>query len=238
MKKKKVSPVEYFLRLLFPQRCIGCDTLLPINSTRYLCRDCQKNLPILPYCRFNNPVGENAGEIYSAFDYEGGIRKAIHHLKFNDTPGNAKTLVDLSYPKLAKYFTGELSREKNYDIIVPVPIHIRRRQERGYNQSELLARVLSKRTEIPVCTGILVKRRNTPPQSSLTRGERYKNLTDAFHVKNTDLVMQKRILLVDDVMTTGSTLEQCGKVLVEAGAARVDAFVIAVRRKFHPKESR
>ncbi|NLV64160.1 MAG: ComF family protein [Clostridiaceae bacterium] len=232
----KIPRIEYFLRMFFPPRCICCDCVLAVNVRNYLCSDCEKNIPYINRHQFGNPAGKSISNIYCAFDYEKGIRKAIHHLKFNDRPGNAKILVDMSYPLIKEYFAGvsaQFERANKYDIAIPVPIHSKRRRERGYNQSELIARSLAKKLNIPVSVGTLVKRKNTPPQSSLAKDERYKNPEGAFHVKKPYLIEGRRVLLVDDVITTGSTLEECGKVLLQAGAVCVDAFVIAVRRKLY-----
>lgn len=230
----KIQPIEYFLRVFFPPRCICCDCVLAVNVRNYLCSDCQKNIPHINRHQFGNPTGKSICNIYCAFDYEKGIREAIHHLKFNDRPGNAKILVDMSYPLIEEYFAGisaQSGQANKYDIAIPVPIHSKRRRERGYNQSELIARSLANKLNISVDPGVLAKRKNTPPQSSLAKDERYKNLEGAFEVKKPYLIKGKRVLLVDDVITTGSTLEQCGKILLQSGAVYVDAFVIAVRRK-------
>jgi len=233
----KNSIIEYFLRMIFPPRCICCDCVLAVNTQKYVCDDCEKSIPHINQHQFGNPAGKSISNIYCAFDYEKGIRKAIHRLKFNDMPGNAKILVDMSYPLIENYLAGvsaQLELKGKYDIVIPVPVHSKRRRERGYNQSELIARSLSNKLNIPVISRTLVKRKNTPPQSSLAKDERYRNLEGAFHVKKPYLIEGKRVLLVDDVTTTGSTLEQCGKVLLQAGAVCADAFVIAVRRKLWP----
>jgi|LSQX01.2.fsa_nt_gb competence protein ComFC len=236
MQNKVIPFHECVLRFFFPPRCICCDTLLPLKTHGMLCRDCEVDLPFLKKHEFSNPAGNSVGKIISAFDYEEGIRRAIHNLKFNDRPSNAAILVDLSLPVLKQFFYGlsPYNDSPKYDIIIPVPIHFRRKQQRGYNQSELLSKRLAKRLAIAFHRKVLVKSLNTPPQSSLKKGERLKNLKEAFRVNHPEMIRGKRILLVDDVMTTGSTLEQCGEALTNAGAAQVDAFVVAIRRKIQP----
>lgn len=235
MEKTRISTGEYILRLFFPPRCICCDMLLELNTPKELCRECRQSLPVLSRNRFSNPVGDSIGNVFSAFDYDQRIRTAIHNMKFKDSPGNAAVLIELSFPILKGFLVYEqplFNTYSKYDIILPVPIHIKRKRERGYNQSELLAKNLAKRMNAPVNNKILVKIRNTPPQSSLGRGERLTNLKKAFQVKHKNLISGCTVLLVDDVMTTGSTIEHCGKVLTEAGALQVDAFVVAIRQKF------
>ncbi|NLG88071.1 MAG: ComF family protein [Clostridiaceae bacterium] len=239
MEYGKTSLIEYFLRIFFPPRCICCDCVLCVDTTEFVCDGCRKDIPHISRHLFVNPAGDSISNIYCAFDYEKGVRKAIHHLKFNDRPGNAKILVDMSYPLIEEYFAGvpaQLCSANSHDIAVPVPIHSKRKRERGYNQSELIARSIAKKLNIPVIAGALVKIKNTPPQSSLAKDERFKNLEGAFYVKKPYLIEGKRVLLIDDVITTGSTLEQCGKVLLDSGAVCVDAFVIAVRRKLWPAD--
>lgn len=234
MQIKKLPTHEYILRLFFPPRCISCNILLSVDTTGVLCRDCEESLPVLKRREVTNPAGNSTGKVFSAFDYEEGIRRAIHNLKFNDRPGNAAVLIDLALPRIKHFIFDEhppCADSPKYDIIIPVPIHFRRKRQRGYNQSELLAKNLAKQAKIAFSVKILEKSLNTPPQSSLGRGERLRNLKEAFRVKHPELISGKRVLLVDDVMTTGSTLEHCGRALLEAGAAQVDAFVVAVRRK-------
>lgn len=234
MQIKKLPTHEYILRLFFPPRCISCNILLSVDTTGVLCRDCEESLPVLKRREVTNPAGNSTGKVFSAFDYEEGIRRAIHNLKFNDRPGNAAALISLALPRVKQFlFEGQppCPNTPKYDIIIPVPTHFRRKQQRGYNQSELLAKNLAKQTGILINAKALVKNLNTPPQSSLGRGERLMNLKEAFRVKRPEEISGKRVLLVDDVMTTGTTLEQCGRVLTEAGAVCVDAFVIAIRRK-------
>lgn len=230
----KLSLSEYFLRFLFPPRCICCDTLLPINNMMEICSGCKEDLPLLNKYEHKTPVSTSIRKVYCVFGYEKGIRKAIHNLKFNDRPGNASILIDLSYSFLERFLTGEPESFMPlpvYDIILCVPIHPGRKRKRGYNQSELLADCLARRMKIPALKNVLVKAVNTPAQSALGKAGRFRNLIGAFQVKAQELVKGKRVLLVDDVMTTGNTLEQCGKALKHEGAMQVDAFVVAMRKK-------
>jgi len=234
MASTKLSFPEYFLRFLFPPRCICCDTLLPFKNSVEICSGCMEDLPLMQKFEHKAPGGSSIGKVYCVFGYEKGIRKAIHNLKFNDRPGNAATLVDLCCFYL-KSFPGDNSVPfmplSDYDIILCVPMHPGRKRKRGYNQSELLADRLAYRMNIPALKRVMVKTVNTQAQSALGKADRFRNLIGAFQVKAPGLVKGKRILLVDDVMTTGNTLEQCGKVLKNEGAIKVDAFVVAMRRK-------
>lgn len=233
MQYREITKAEYLMRLLFPVRCICCDKVLPINVQKEICSDCEKRLTFLKEHEFKYTPGSNITKVYSVFDYAGGIREAIHRLKFGETPHNASVLVDLSYPVLKSSLDRQshCNPGSNYDIIIPAPLHPKRKRQRGYNQSELIASRLSFYMKVPMLKGVLVKKVNTLPQSRLRREERLKNLIGVFYVKRPGLVNDRKILLVDDIMTTGSTLEQCARALKDAGAGQIDAYVVAIRRK-------
>lgn len=228
-----VSKAEYLLRLLFPARCICCGAVLPFNTPEEICSDCKGDIKLLDMYEYKNPPGSSITRVFSVFEYEGGVRKAIHRLKFGETPHNAFVLADLSYLLLEEYFNVRYKCRpcSDCDIIIPAPLHPKRKRQRGYNQSELIASRLSFHMKIPMMKGVLVKKVNTPPQSRLGRAERLKNLIGVYYVRKPDLVKNRKILLVDDIMTTGSTLEQCGKVLMDAGARQVEAYVVAIRKR-------
>ena len=120
-----------------------------------------------------------------------------------------------------------VTRQCTVDLIVPVPLHIRRLRERGFNQALLLARELSKQTGIPCEQRSLRKIKDTPFQTALKGRERRKNLKAAFRVKKTEEIEGKSVLLVDDVYTTGTTVNECARTLLEAGAATVGVLTLA-----------
>ncbi|MFH1553198.1 MAG: phosphoribosyltransferase family protein [Candidatus Omnitrophota bacterium] len=113
------------------------------------------------------------------------------------------------------------------DLIVPVPLHPSRRHTRGYNQSEIISEALSGRFSAPVCSHALIKTKNTVPQMGLSRKNRIKNLKNSFTVVDRLYLVGKSILLVDDIMTTGATLDTCAVTLLGAGAKEVFAFTLA-----------
>ena len=142
--------------------------------------------------------------------YDGIIRKLLIKYKFNE-----KTY-------LYKIFTKNLKNNKKicllfekYDIIIPVPISKKREKERGYNQSLLISREISKQLNIECNNQILFKFKNTQPQSSLTKEERMENAKNVYYIKYEDKIKNKKILLVDDIYTTGSTVNECSKILKE-----------------------
>jgi ComF family protein len=118
---------------------------------------------------------------------------------------------------------------RDYDVIVPVPLHWRRLYWRGFNQAALLARALAHRMALPVDTGSLSRIRSTSPQTAQSSDERRRNVKDAFVVRRSSRMAGKRVLLVDDVITTGATVNECARVLKGAGARAVDVLALARR---------
>lgn len=153
---------------------------------------------------------------YAAALYEGQLRIAIQRFKFHQRP-------NLDRP-LAKLLVRAMPADIDVDVVVPVPLHRRRLRERTYNQALLLARELGRLRNLPIAADTLIKCRATDPQQLLSASQRRRNLRRAFglggHVKG------KAVLLVDDVMTTGVTLDLCSRVLLEGGAARVEVAVV------------
>ena len=154
--------------------------------------------------------------------YEGSLQEAIHRWKYE-----GKTYLN---PFFGKWMTGGLSRHWDadlFDLLIPVPLHKQRLRERGFNQALLLVKELSHRTGIPYLKRVLQKRRPTIPQANLSGKEREKEVKGAFLVVGREKVEGKSILLVDDVYTTGATVRECSKVLMAAGAERVDVLTLA-----------
>ncbi|MBD1401179.1 ComF family protein [Pelovirga terrestris] len=193
--------------ICLPQaRCSCC--ALPFASSSalspHLCGRCVQQLPAYAVT-------------YAAALYQGPLRSVIGRFKFQQHPNLDRPLAGL----LLKYLPAQL----DVDLLVPVPLHPFRLRERTYNQALLLARELGRVRRLPTAHDVLGKCRSTSPQQSLSAAQRRVNLRGAF-VLNRD-VRGKKILLVDDVMTTGVTVDLCSQVLLAGGAARVDVAVVA-----------
>lgn len=119
---------------------------------------------------------------------------------------------------------------KKYDIIIIVPISKQRKKDRGYNQSELLAKEISKIIKIPIATKVLYKIKNTVPQSSLNKKEREKNVKGVYKVKNITKLYDKKILIIDDIYTTGNTLNECAKALIQQGIKKANIGVLTIAK--------
>ena len=154
--------------------------------------------------------------------YTSELSRIIQALKFQ----GRRNIADLLGPLMASVFLESWDRDQ-IDMLVPIPLHPRRRRERGFNQSALLARSMARWIAIPVCGRVLTRVRHTAPQVGLTDVERTRNLKDAFRCSDPAKVRGKRILLIDDVMTTGATAASAASALSQAGAQRVSVLTAA-----------
>jgi ComF family protein len=153
--------------------------------------------------------------------YTAELSRVIQEFKFH----GRRNLTSLLAPLLTETFLGSW-REEDFDLVVAVPLHPKRKRERGYNQSELLARALARSAAIPYSRP-LARIRPTLPQVGLTDSQRLENVRKAFRCDSAQAVSQRRILLVDDVMTTGATVASAAQALLEAGALRVSVLTVA-----------
>lgn len=205
--------------------------LFDTNKVCLFCLENKENLEgyICPYCADN--IENNHKEInvnldnldtcyYSAY-YNRFIKAILHNFKFNDRSYLYKPLGNLLVQTII-----ENSLDKEIDIIYYVPMHRRNKAKRGYNQSELLASYVSKKLSIPLSNN-LIKSKATKEQHRLTKLERQTNLHNAFRLKNTNEVEGKTALLIDDLITTGATLDECAKVLKENKAKEVIGLCLA-----------
>ena len=220
--KKSGRLMTGLLHLLFPAKCAFCGRIVR-EKDNLLCPDCEQSLP---YALSGQVLWEE--DFYlrcsSAFYYEGALRKAFLRYKFQGRD---------FYGGLFGDFTAKAAREQlpgGWDLVTWAPLSKKRLKHRGYDQSKLLAEVIAEEFGLPL-VGTLVKVKNTRPQSGLNdSAARAKNAKDAYAPVPGLSLTGKRVLLVDDVLTTGSTLKECAKVLRSCGAARVDCAVLARHR--------
>jgi ComF family protein len=218
------------LDLLFPRWCIGCG-----REGDFICLSCRQSLlrimpPLCPKCGLPQSSAmlcpsciswqAEIDGIRSPFQFDGVIRQAIHQLKYR----NLRVLAGLLACWLNNYLA---SNPVPGQVLVPVPLHQKRLRERGYNQSRLLAQELCKLTKLPLVADCLIREHNTPPQArTATVGERHSNVAKAFSCRDHRL-QGKQVLLIDDVATSGATLDACARALKEAGATSVWGLVLA-----------
>jgi len=198
-----------------PPLCPGCGrphtAMVGLGNRRnFPCADCREHPP------------EAVGRIYGAALYDGVIADAIQALKFYDKYRLARPLGEMM-----QAFAAEHMAVLTYDLIVPVPLHRVRLRDRGYNQSTLLARACADAFPSAAVCEDLKRIRPTRTQSTLAGTKRADNVRGAFAVEG-DGIAGKRVLLVDDVVTSGGTATECAKALLRAGAAQVDVFAVAL----------
>ena len=232
IKKAMKEITKQIIELLFPRRCALCDDVLPVVGAdwkgSYICQKCKKNLQVVkePVCKKCGKPLENERAEYcmdcgrkkhaytqgkAVFVYQGAIQSSLYRFKYLNRREYADFYADWAVMRYEKW-----RRQKNVQLIVPVPLHKNRQKKRGYNQAELFARALGTRLNIPVCTNLLVRERNTVPQKELNDTERKNNLKNAFKITQ-NIVQLSCILLVDDIYTTGSTMDAIATVLKRAG---------------------
>ena len=243
-----MSTLKVLLDFFFPPACAACSTALEPGSKRRMCERCRAMIDVLhePWCaRCGIPI---AGAVESAMlcgncrrsaPGFGKARAVARYRAADDArfdPLGAvlrrhKYGLDQSLARaLAECLDERLVPDgRDYDVIVPVPLHWRRLYWRGFNQAALLARLLARTMALPVDATSLKRVRATVSQTAHTRQERRRNVRGAFAVRRSERVAGKRILLVDDVITTGATADECARVLKASGALEVDVFALARR---------
>jgi ComF family protein len=200
------SIVRGLLDLIAPCECAGCDLTLPAGETGF-CEACR---PLLDR-------GRRGPSSLAAYTYGGPMAVAIRRLKYSGRTELAAPLGALLADRAV-----EIAHE--VDLVVPVPLHPARLRERGFNQASLLAGSVARALSLPLGTATLARIRDTPPQVRLPPAERTKNVRAAFASKP---ALDRRVLLIDDVRTTGATLAECSEALRKKGAARVFSLVLA-----------
>lgn len=242
---------DILLNVLFPPRCAGCRTW----SEPLFCEACRYDLEVIapPFCASCGAPFDALAKVLpdslcslcrdnryhrapllsarrAPFEYSGPIREAIHSLKYRGKTALAAPLAELiwSYARSEPAIAQALV---SFELIVPIPLHPLRQWRRGYNQSTLLAHELSLLTGIPSAQ-VLSRTRHTLPQIELNSDERAGNVRGAFSVNEKlwpEQADAQTVLLIDDVMTTGSTLQECARVLKSCGAGEVYALTLARR---------
>ncbi|MEO5717333.1 MAG: ComF family protein [Chthoniobacterales bacterium] len=233
------NPFLGLVSLIYPPFCAVCSRA--VEGRENLCGSCSEQAPRIrpPFCaKCSQPfAGDITGSFtcancdervlhfeaaVSAYRSRAVVRELIHHFKYNRQ-------IHLRH-QLGRWLTEALEDPRlsgrRFDCIVPVPLHPARQRERGFNQAELLAAILQRRSGLPV-RDLLQRTRYTTTQTQFDRSERMENLRGAFRLRRGSNVQDLRMLLVDDVLTTGSTLSECASVLRAAGALSVHAATVA-----------
>jgi len=248
MKKIFISIKNFLLDLLFPKFCISCG-----KEGSYLCQDCFSLIDILerqycPFCPQPKVVidgktcnfckrSKSLNGLYCAASYNNFIvKKLINQFKYE--PYIKELSKPLSFLIIAHFinlnkvenfqdFTPRFFQKSGGFILVPIPLHKKKLKKRGFNQASEIAKELSRILKIPFFDNILIKIKQTPAQMELKKEEREKNIKGIFLCQKPETIQRRKILLVDDVFTTGSTMEECAFILKKAGAKEVWGIVVA-----------
>lgn len=236
--------LHYLLNFLYPPRCAACDAGMPIDTVRRVCDACiAATEPLNPpfcstcaaplggegledrcgHCRIALPAFDSVRSITryrSGANASSAVASMLRRHKYGLDQSLGRALAE--YLDLA----ADLDRGA-YDVIIPVPLHRARLRWRGFNQAALLGAEIARRLSCPLEVTALSRIRPTQPQTARDRNERARNVRRAFAVRSPSVVAGRRVLLVDDVMTTGATADECARVLRDAGARRIDVFTLA-----------
>ena len=226
--------------VIFPPQCLGCAEILS-RGRQLFCPACKEKIKFItgslcPVCGttfLDSPAESHLcgncieNKTYfscarAVFSYETIILDVIHKFKYgnNISVGAmlASFMADFSFPDVDC---------SDYSLMIPVPLHIKRLRERGFNQSLILARALAKKWQIPINFSLLKRYKSTLTQTGLHKTERKQNIKGAFEVNDKKIIAGKNIILVDDVYTTGATINECAKTLIKAGAQKVTVLTLA-----------
>lgn len=225
--------LEDFFNLLFPKICVACGTLL-VKNEKIICLKCQYDLP---KTRYNSYIDNAVARLFwgripvenaiSYFRYQKGSRfqSLIHDLKYRDRKDIGRELGRL----LGIEIRG--SSFSDTDLILPVPLHKSKERSRGYNQCNPICEGLSESLNIPCNFGLLERPERTSSQTNKSRIDRWTNVEGIFRVKQPGLISNKHILLADDVVTTGSTLEACASAILTIDGTKVSIATLAMAPK-------
>ncbi len=214
------STLKDIVSLFFPRVCPSCGRVVP-GRAGFLCTACQLEMPLTGFeSQADNPVARRfwglvpvrSATAFLWFTHLSGFRRVVHSFKYAGRWGLARDM--------GRWFGRVLADTDAYagvDLIVPVPLHPRKVLKRGYNQSEYIARGMSREMSVPVETRAVVRRVNNPSQTTTTsRRQRWENVEGIFYVRRPERLEGKHILLVDDVLTTGATIGSCAEAIVRA----------------------
>lgn len=219
-----------FISLLYPRVCVSCGHLL-YKHEEHICSYCHINLPKSQFHKseenalaklFYGRIPLLGASSHYLFHKQSGIQKILHQIKYKN---NAELAV-----QVGKWHGNDLKEIELYqsvDVILPVPLHEKKRQQRGYNQSEKFAQGISESLKKEMDTTSLIRRKYTNTQTKKSKQERWENVEDVFELKSIENLRGKHVLLVDDVITTGATLEACCRELLKTENIKISIASIA-----------
>ncbi|MBI2627974.1 MAG: ComF family protein [Candidatus Niyogibacteria bacterium] len=234
---KLSTPWNAFLDLIFPKKCFSCG-----QNGEFLCGHCLNSLNLPEIRCFACQKGDGAGfcsqcasffnlenlSVFWATDYKNlAIKKMIKTFKYRRAGVLTETLGEILSQR-AKKFLIQNTSGASLSLIIPVPLSPKRHRERGFNQAALIGQYLGQKNNLAFDPAVLLKIKNTSPQvKTAGRDERLKNLKESFVVSDSQKILGKTVILIDDVLTTGATIMECARILQKAGAEKIIALVVA-----------
>jgi ComF family protein len=219
-----------FISMIYPEYCHGCGNDLEKGES-LICTPCRLSLPVTnAHLEYNNKLRQRfLGKIpieyaiaYLKFTQGGKVQRLLHALKYNNQPEVGELL---GYWYGAELKSKEL--EKEFDLIIPVPLHPAKLRIRGYNQSDAIAKGMSASMNTEWSADIMIRKIFTDTQTRKKRFARFENVSSVFELLTAQKIINKHILIIDDVMTTGSTFESCARILLDNGAAKISVAALA-----------
>ncbi len=219
-----------FLDIIYPRTCVVCKQSLH-SSEAHICLECELLLPVI------NKSGQEIQDFESRFWGRVPFGSCLVFLRYDKSESVKSILKEIKYNKnreLAEYLGQKMGAYcesnflLNFDVVIPIPLHPLKEKIRGFNQSAAIAHGFSESTGIPTDIYSVVRNKNTKTQTKMNREERWENVKSIFMVKDLAAIQNRNILILDDVVTTGSTLESLAESLIEAGAKKISFAVLAI----------
>jgi len=209
-----VKFIDGFLNLLYPPKCIACVKVLTHDVKVKICGACFSKLELSDEKVYGEFYFEH---VRSFFEYSDMLREIILEIKFGK---KAHKMVNLAEVAL-EFWRDDADEYAGFDAVVPIPLHVNRLRERGFNQAGVFAKVVAKNLELPLCDDLCIREKDTIPQAMMTMDNRHTNVLDAFLVVDDERVLGRSFVLVDDVFTSGETLNSLAKSLKDKGAKKI-----------------
>lgn len=225
--------LNYILDIIYPNLCVSCDAHFSKGET-LLCTSCKAQLPLLEYhllkdnpllLKFEGRIPIEMAYAYLSFHKTNMAQNLIHQLKYQ-----RQKQIGIELGRWFGYSILDHLRNSGVQTILPVPIHKQKLKKRGFNQSNCIAKGIAEATNIPAQYKILKRKSKTATQTRKSRQERIENVQTVFGIRDQALIKDKHVLLIDDVITTGATMEACGELVLKAGASKISVAALTVAK--------
>lgn len=230
MNTSLIEILKDFASLFFPNYCLACTNTL-VKGEEIVCTSCMTEMPQTDYhldhentlqIRLGLRIPVVYAMAFFKFAKSSRVQHLLHNLKYKNHPEIGVVLGKVYGTRLI-----DSGFSSEFDLILPVPLHESRKRKRGYNQSAMFAEGLSEKLSIPFSDSLLTRAKNTQTQTRKTRLSRWQNVSDVFLLRDNGAIIGKHILLVDDVITTGATIEACAHVLLDNGCGKLSIACLA-----------